>query len=622
MKVRKRVISWMLILTMAISMLPVLPVRAEEMEYSDSDCSFESVVQAEDNQIADDITSGDANDEESDHANSFSDINTDADISENLYDDISIFTEDIPIPVNDSDTCWLSNFEIESKNKVRSTDTRSLVTFAQETSDYSIEFPMGASRAVYLTATEEAVTAGVYYQFLLNDTVRSGDDYKPKKITSSDRTAVSVSSFTSNELSWTENTLTLLVGPLSEGEENLSKDNCNVYNVSIKLVAALQDLTLSNADNSESYTIAPVFHMQDTAYSAEVTGRTVKLGAKHVTGVTLTLPNGESDTGTSTQSWFEIDLTKYMATGSNVASVPVKISYTNEGTTYERTITLNLTVDKGEEAHQWISNFEVEIADSASNPDVRSLITFDKETTEYTIDFASGGVLGMYLTPTAEVSGKDVYYQFLLNNEVRDGETYKPQKIEGTERINVTTAAISTTNLAYTEQTLTLLVGTLADGAENLSVDGCNAYNFKIKKVPSFNTLEILGVVDESTNETCVLNPTFHRQDVSFSTETSADTVKIGIGLSGATVTLPNKEPNTGTETEAWYTVKLADYTDEGSDTAKIPMTVNYTSSGNTYSRVITLLVTWKKVTIPPQLLLKGSRKILFVIRVKKLICL
>ena len=246
---------------------------------------------------------------------------------------------------------------------------------------------------------------------------------------------------------------------------------------------------------------------------------------------------------------------------------------------------MTLRVTKLETSHDWVSNVEFEAKNSASSTDIRSLIKFEQATKDYSVDFASGGALNIYLTPVSEAVGSNVYYQFLLDGTVQTGDAYTPKKIESGERLDVTSSAILTQNIAWTEKTLTLLVGPLGDGEENLNAEKCNAYNFKIKKIPSFNSLEIKS---EDGNESYELNPAFHRQDSEYSVETTEDTIKIGIGLSGATVTLPKGEANTGTKTKAWYVVKLSDYMTAGTNVAEIPMTATFKTS----TRVMTLRVT------------------------------
>ena len=113
-----------------------------------------------------------------------------------------------------------------------------------------------------------------------------------------------------------------------------------------------------------------------------------------------------------------------------------------------------------------------------------SLVKFDPAVTEYSVDFGIDSLIGMYLTPASEAVAENIYYQFLLNGTVREGDFYKPQKIESTERIDVSSSAISAQELTWTEQTLTLLVGTLAEGDDNLKAENCNVY--KLNGQPLF----------------------------------------------------------------------------------------------------------------------------------------
>ncbi len=481
---------------------------------------------------------------------------------------------------------WVSNFEIEIKNSATSTDIRSLVAFDQETTEYTVDIASGGVLGVYLTPASEAATGDIYYQFLLDSAVREGDAYKPKQIGSTERIDVTSAALSTQELAWTGKTLTLLVGPLTEGEDNLNAENCNVYSFIIRKVPGFTSLEIKNEDATETYTLDPEFHRQDTVYAVETDQDTIKIGIG-LSGATVTLPKGEANTGTKTKAWYTVTLADYTEADSNVAVIPMTVTYTKSGESYSRVITLQVT--KIEKAHNWVSNFEIEIKNSATSTDIRSLVAFDQETTEYTVDIASGGVLGVYLTPASEAATGDIYYQFLLDSAVREGDAYKPKQIGSTERIDVTSAALSTQELAWTGKTLTLLVGPLTEGEDNLNAENCNVYSFIIRKVPGFTSLEIKN---EDATETYTLDPEFHRQDTVYAVETDQDTIKIGIGLSGATVTLPKGEANTGTKTKAWYTVTLADYTEADSNVAVIPMTVTYTKSGESYSRVITLQVT------------------------------
>ena len=248
----------------------------------------------------------------------------------------------LTVPEAETEHKWVTNFEIENKNKYKETVVRSLIAFNQDTKDYDVDFAAGAYPMAYLTVNQDAVDAGVYYQVLLDGKAQEGDSYKPQKVTSTERTRIA---FTVNNISWTAKKLTLLVGKLEDGEEELSADQCNVYNVNMRLVPSVQNLQLMSEDAESQYALTPAFHMQDVSYSAEVPTLTVKLGVKHTADTTVELPNNEKDTGTSTQSWFVIDLSKYVKAGSRVATVPLKVGNTDgNGTTYERMITFTLTV--------------------------------------------------------------------------------------------------------------------------------------------------------------------------------------------------------------------------------------------------------------------------------------
>ena len=335
---------------------------------------------------------------------------------------------------------WVSNFEIENKNKYKDTDVRSLMKFDPDTHEYNVDFAAGAYPMAYLTATQEAVDAGVYYQVMLDGKAQEGDSYKPQQIISTERTRIA---FTVNNISWTAKKLTLLVGKLEEGEENLSADKCVAYNVNMRLVPALQNLQLMSEDAENQYTLTPAFHYQDTSYSAEVPSLTVKLGAKHTADTTVTLPQGEKDEGTRTQSWFIIDLSKYITTGSRTASVPLKVSYADStnNTTYERTITLTLTVKSQEEVNtpiikSWESNRisckkgEIKTITVATEPIENAALTYQwywargngiPQFNEYNkIEDATSASY----TPPTDTAEKYLWYCCKVTNKTADGQTY------------------------------------------------------------------------------------------------------------------------------------------------------------------------------------------------------
>ena len=211
--------------------------------------------------------------------------------------------------------------------------------------DYTVTVAHGAELNVYLTPTSEAVTDAVYYQFLLDGTVRDGDAYKPKRIDSTNRIDVTSAAISMQNLKWTEQTLTLLVGPQAEGEENLSEEACNAYKFKIKLIPSLLNIALSNGLGDDTYELTPQFHVQDNAYSAEVNSTRIKIDADYANGMKLSFPNVTSIAVGDLHSSATIDLGQYMEDNSNIAIIPIGVGYNSDGINYERTLTLSLKLN-------------------------------------------------------------------------------------------------------------------------------------------------------------------------------------------------------------------------------------------------------------------------------------
>ena len=484
---------------------------------------------------------------------------------------------------------WVSNFEIETKNNASSEGVYSLVKFDPAVTEYAFDYANGTYMEMYLTPAAEAVGQDIYYQFLVDGEVREGDNYAPQKIESADRINVNSAAIAYTNVAWGGQKLTLLVGPLASGAENLSEADCNVYQFTINMMPSLNTLKVREAaTGGAEYTLNPAFHRQENTYELTAEATELKVIMQRVVGMTVTIPNATKNSSTRTQTTSTIDLTKYMANGSNVAEVPVQLSFTSGGTEYTRTITLKITLK--EKTHNWVSNFEIETKNNASSEGVYSLVKFDPAVTEYSVDFGIDSLIGMYLTPTSEAVAENVYYQFLLNGTVREGDSYKPQKIESTERIDVSSSAISTLELTWTEQTLTLMVGTLAEGDDNLKAENCNVYNFKVKWTPTLLSLTLSNKLGE---ESYTLNPVFNEQDNVYSADLSSTYITLRAECTeGITLSLPNRESVLGTETQPYVDIDLNKYLAENTNTATVPVKIKYNSSGIDYERTITLSLT------------------------------
>ena len=103
-------------------------------------------------------------------------------------------------------------------------------------------------------------------------------------------------------------------------------------------------------------------------------------------------------------------------------------------------------------------------------------------------------------------------------------------------------------------------------------------------------------VVQDGEGNTATLNPAFHVQENRFETGVNGSTIRIKTGWVNPTkVYVGNStEPaNSGTSNFAWTDVKLADYTAKDSDTAIIPIRVEYNDGGISSKRELQLSVKW-----------------------------
>ena len=590
---RRRIINWFLIFTILFSLFPAMPASASEI-YTDG---YEQNV--DEPELTDIYSTGE-------HINSTEESNgreDDCDVQQPTdcktdgctlgyghdgdCNAIALLADELE--QEEEEHNWVSNFEIETKNNASSEGVYSLIKFDPAVTEYTFDYANGTYMDMYLTPAAEAVGQDIYYQFLLDGEVREGDNYAPKKIESADRINVNSAAIAYTNVAWGGQKLTLLVGPLASGAENLSEADCNVYQFTINMMPSVNTLKVREAaTGGAEYTLNPAFHRQENTYELTAETTELKVVMQRVYGMTITIPNATKSSSTTTQTTCTIDLTKYMTEGSNVAEVPVQLSYTSGGTEYKRTITLKITLK--EKTHNWVSNFEIETKNNASSEGVYSLVRFDPAVTEYSVDFGIDSLIGMYLTPTSEAVAENIYYQFLLNGTVREGDSYKPQKIESTERIDVSSSAISAQELTWTEQTLTLLVGTLAEGDDNLKAENCNVYNFKVKWTPTLLSLTLSNALGE---ESYTLDPVFNAQDNEYSAEVSSTYITLRAECTeGITLSMPNREGILGTDTQPYVDINLNKYLVENTNTAKVPVKIKYNSNGVNYERTITLSFT------------------------------
>ena len=223
---------------------------------------------------------------------------------------------------------------------------------------------------------------------------------------------------------------------------------------------------------------------------------------------------------------------------------------------------------------------------------------FDPATTEYTVDIASTANSRTFtLTPTAAAVEAGVYFQFLLDDAPvisTLGEVVAPQQFTSTDTVKATRYTFDLAKVPVgTTHVVKLLVGPLTDGETNLKEADCNVYTFTVSRTVGINDL----VVQDGEGNTATLNPAFHVQENRFETEVSGSTIKIKTGWVNPTkVYVGNStEPaNSGTSNFAWTDVKLADYTAKDSDTAIIPIRVEYNDGGISSKRELQLSVKWK----------------------------
>ena len=244
----------------------------------------------------------------------------------------------------------------------------------------------------------------------------------------------------------------------------------------------------------------------------------------------------------------------------------------------------------------WLTDFSFTVKGSSSQTDY-PVIAFDPNTTTYSVDIASSArSRTIYLTPSAEAVEAGVYFQFLLDDAPvvnSSGVTIQPQKFDTTAPLRATKYAFSLDNIPVgTKHVAKLLVGSLAEGATNLSESDCNVYSITINRTVGLVEL----AVKDSDGSMAALSPAFHPQEKTYETEVKGETIKVKTSWVEPVKTYvgDSTEPaNSGTNGFAWTDVELADYTAKGSDVAIIPIRAEYVKDGTTYSSTYQLSVKW-----------------------------
>ena len=502
----------------------------------------------------------------------------------------------LSIAVPEESHNWVSNFEIEAKNTASSSDVVSLVTFAPDVAEYTIDYANYTPMDMYLTPTSDVIGKEVYYQFLVNGQVQEGDAYKPKKIEGTNRINVTSSALAYHNIAWGGQKLTLLVGTLNSGAENLSAETCNVYQFNINMQPSLTSLMIRDAAiGGKKFDLTPEFHRQRSEYTTASTTTEVKIVMQHLGGTKVTIPDGTKATDKLTQTVYNLDLSKYVEQSTKVAKVPVQLSFESNGATYTRTIMLNIAVP--EESHNWVSNFKIEAKNTASSSDVVSLVKFAPDIKEYNVELAMDAVHAVYLTATQEAVEQGLYYQVQMNGQNRIGDVYRPQKIDSTKEIEITNSAFKMDDLDWTEKAFTLLVGQLESNGESIDANNSVAYFFNVKKVPS---IQQLTVSSSDGSESYELMPEFHVQDTAYNTEVTSTLIRLDIShTEGIELSLPNSEIVYGSNTQSNITVDLRNYATSGTNIAIIPVSVYYKNESVVYKRDINLTLTWTQPNMP-----------------------
>ncbi len=224
----------------------------------------------------------------------------------------------------------------------------SLIEFDPSTTAYTVDISSSASARIFkLTASEQAVAAGVYYQFLLDDvpvTSTAGGAIEPQKITSTEEINASRYCFNLRLIPMgTTHVVKLLVGPLADGATNLVESDCNVYSFTINRTIGLSGLVVHDSDNSE-VSLDPAFHAQINDYTTEVKGETISIKTSFVAGIKTYVGNSTepADSGTTNYAWTKVNLADYTAKDSDVAIIPIRAEYEKDGSTHSSNYQLSV----------------------------------------------------------------------------------------------------------------------------------------------------------------------------------------------------------------------------------------------------------------------------------------
>ena len=224
----------------------------------------------------------------------------------------------------------------------------SLIKFDPSTTAYTVDISSSASARIFkLTASEQAVAAGVYYQFLLDDvpvTSTAGGAIEPQKITSTEEINASRYCFNLRLIPMgTTHVVKLLVGPLADGATNLVESDCNVYSFTINRTIGLSGLVVHDSDNSE-VSLDPAFHAQINDYTTEVKGETISIKTSFVAGIKTYVGNSAepADSGTTNYAWTKVNLADYTAKDSDVAIIPIRAEYEKDGSTHSSNYQLSV----------------------------------------------------------------------------------------------------------------------------------------------------------------------------------------------------------------------------------------------------------------------------------------
>ena len=561
----------------------------EQEAVSDAQIEDQSSQSDEGTEVNQLITSDDTTEEDSDTSDKGAVLNdTPEDSNGNEADQT---TEDGKI--------WLADarFEVATSGKKEYIPA---IDFNPEVTEYTADIAGTATlRKFLLTPTQEAVDAGVYYQFFLDGepcrSVRDDTVIAPTQFSAAEEVNASKKTLSLTKVPMgTTHILQLCVGTLAEGEDTLEKENCNVYTITINRTMGLFDIVVQDEDRS-TVTLTPAFHAQKDSFAAEVTGNIIHIKTQFYADTKTYIGDStEPGSGATTYAWHDVQLADYTEAGSDTAVIPIRAIYDSGDEHLERTYTLS--VKWPGEKKIWLADARFEVATSGKKEYIPA-IDFNPEVTEYTADIAGTATLRKFLlTPTQEAVDAGVYYQFFLDGEpcrsVRDDTVIAPTQFSAAEEVNASAKTLSLTKVPMgTTHILQLCVGTLAEGEDTLEKENCNVYTITINRTMGLFDI----VVQDEDRSTVTLTPAFHAQKDSFAAEVTGNIIHIKTQFYADTKTYigDSTEPGSGATTYAWHDVQLADYTEAGSDTAVIPIRAIYDSGDEHLERTYTLSVKW-----------------------------